>query len=95
MHTPRDRRAAPLPNWYPLANATDSEIDSWLAADEPPLEEMRAALPWLTEPYQLRAWVEGLRLARSEVERGIRIVEVLPGVTAIPLPPRRLEGRKN
>lgn len=85
---------ATLPLWYPLANATDQEIDGWLVSEVLPVAEMRQALPWLTERYQFQAWVDGLRSARAEFGRDGRLFEVFPRLASIPLPPRRLEGRR-
>jgi hypothetical protein len=78
-----------LPDWYPLANATDQEIECWLSSENLPVADMKRALPWLTEQYQFQAWVDGLRAARADYQ----LSEVFPGIAAIPLPPRRIEGR--
>ena len=82
-----------LPEWYPLANATDKEINSWLTATTPPYDEMRAALPWLDEAYQFDAWIAGLREARAQMIGIAFRKPILAGVADIPLPPRRLAGR--
>lgn len=81
-----------LPDWYPLANASDAQIDRWLTAEKPPYEEMRGALPWLDQPYQFNAWIEGLRDARERVDCE-QIADAFPAIGLIPLPPRRLAGR--
>jgi hypothetical protein len=81
-----------LPEWYPLANASDAQIDRWLAAEKPPYDEMRAALPWLDQPYQFDAWVVGIREARRRADLG-GIADAFSATRLIPLPPRRLAGR--
>ena len=77
-----------LPDWYPLANATDEQIDRWLAADQLPYAEMRDALPWLDEQTGFDAWIKGLRSARAWVGGAEMIATAFPGIALIPLPPR-------
>lgn len=84
-----------LPQWYPLANATDDEIGTWLAAAVPPYEEMREALPWYNHKYQFDAWIEGVREGRTADMGENRLHELLPGIGTLPLPPRRIEGRQS
>lgn len=81
-----------LPEWYPLANATDDQIDAWLAADQPPYAEMRDALPWLDQQYQFDAWIKGVRETKAQIPDGEWLATFLPGVALIPLPPRRIAG---
>ena len=76
-----------LPDWYPLANATDQEIAAWLTADKPPYNEMRAALPWLSNEHQLEAWLDRLRKVEGTD------ASLLGNLIPIPLPPRRAGGR--
>jgi len=78
-----------LPDWYPLANASDAQIDQWLAMEKPPHDEMREALPWLNQPYQFDAWITGMREARAQIDL---LADVLSTERIIPLPPRRLAG---
>lgn len=81
-----------LPEWYPLANATDEQIDAWLMAADPPYQEMRTALPWLDEKYQFDAWINGVREARSRMtDAGCGAISRV--FADIPLPPRRVAGR--
>ena len=82
-----------LPDWYPLANAPEAEIEEWLTAEMPPVDEMREALPWLSEAFQFEAWIDGLRSARASAVRGDLLIKAFPRLAEIPLPPRRLEGR--
>lgn len=81
-----------LPDWYPLANASDAQINGWLIAEKPPYEEMREALPWLDQPHQCEAWIEGLRDARKRSDLG-GIADAFPATGLIPWPSRRLAGR--
>lgn len=82
-----------LPGWYPLANATDAEIDSWLAAANPSYDEMRKALPWLDEPGQLDAWISGVREGRAASSDENRCARMFANIRAVPFPPLRLAGR--
>lgn len=82
-----------LPAWYPLANATDAQIDSWLTAENLPYAEMRDALPWRHKPYHFDAWTVGLHEARNAIGDGTTISDILPGISLISLPPRRAAGR--
>lgn len=84
-----------LPDWYPLANATDGQIESWLRADQLPYAEMRDAIPWLNEQYQFNAWIKGLRSARAWAGGAETLASALPGIALIPLPPRRLAARSH
>lgn len=80
-----------LPEWYPLANATDDEIELWLAATSLPYPEMRAALPWLNERYEFDCWIEAVREGRKQMAN--RPGASFPEIGGLPLPPRRLAGR--
>lgn len=81
-----------LPDWYPLANASDAQIDRWVSAEKPPYDEMREALPWLDHPCQFDAWIAGFREARERTDLG-GIADAFPAIQLIPLPPRGLAGR--
>lgn len=85
--------SGPLPAWYPLANASDEDIEDWLTAVQPPYEMMREALPWLSEVYQLDTWIAALRKARADCEVDGRIGALFSDTISIPLPPRRAAGR--
>lgn len=83
-----------LPDWYPLANASDAQIDRWLSAKKPPYDEMRKARPWLDQPYQFDAWIAGIREARQGADLG-GIADAFPAIRLIPRPPRRRTRRTN
>jgi hypothetical protein len=81
-----------LPEWYPLANATEDEIDGWLKADVPPYDEMQRALPWLKHPHEFDTWISGVREGNAaNIDYG-RLLELFPGIGSIPKPPRWLAG---
>ena len=82
-----------LPDWYPLANATDEEVDVWLSAETPPYDEMREALPWLDKTYQFDAWIEGTRDTRDRLAGTNWLAEAFPSIAMIPLPPRLAAAR--
>lgn len=82
-----------LPDWYPLANATDEQIDAWLRLEQPPYEEMREALPWLSQLCEFDAWIASMRDLKANVERGTKLSSAFPKLASIPSPPRRLAGR--
>ncbi len=81
-----------LPDWYPLADATDKQIEPWLAVDTSPYQEMHDALPWLDHDYELNAWIASVRDLRKRTNDG-EWVKTFPGIASMPLPPRRLAGR--
>lgn len=77
-----------LPEWYPLANATDNEIDAWLKADTSPYDEMQRALRWLKHPYQFNAWIGGVREGKAADIDHEKLLEFFPGIGSIPKPPK-------
>lgn len=83
----------PLPGWYPLANATEAQIESWLVVGRPPYAEMRQALPWLSSENEFDAWLTGWREARQRGGNPL-LPAVFDNVTAIPMPPHRTSGWK-
>ena len=84
----RDKVKVDLPDWYPFANAREEEIAAWLAADTPPYDKMRIALPWMTTEEELEQWRIGMRAVSNQ---GGQVG--FSNVLKIPLPPRRMTGR--
>jgi hypothetical protein len=82
-----------LPLWYPLANATDEQIDAWHRAEHPPFDEMREALPWLRSEAQLRGWLDAARDIEPEQVRNL--MEWFPAIGQIPVPPKRLTVKED
>ena len=66
----------PLPDHYPIADASWDEKLSWLEAVPPPHDRIRRAAPWLTTDTQVRWYLDGLREAIADPETCERVARM-------------------